>query len=573
MSNKIGVLLENRFIDQEIIYYSNRFQEEGFEVEFLTRLWGQEKLTFEGLELQMEKEVSKSFEAITDADLKDYAAFIFPAGYVSDYLLYAQKPGELSPAVKFLKKIMQDKSIIKAFICHALWISGPIPETFAGRKVTCHNNIIGHVKNTGALYQNQDIVIDNDLVTARHGGLFAPFAKKIIELLKQEVSNLVYQDSIIFRDEIEKEDIGGGILMQDLGSGDNMSALHWNMEAGSIVDWHKHPHEQFGYVIKGGFEIYMEQEKYEIKAGDAYFVPSNVEHKFIALAETEAIDIFNPAREDIPGRDKNQDINKKTGGKKMKKEILVCASNLGVWGEELQAPWDALKQAGYEVTLATPQGKKPLPLAVSVDPDFVDPIIDEKVNPPEVCARIKELVAGNEWANPLTFKEANMDDYDAIALAGGLGAMLDMANNYNLHKLILDAYRSDKLIGAVCYAVAALAFLREPKNDYKSVIYGKQITAHPRAWDFYGPDVTITFDLYGATEENPGTDLATPGFLFPIEDIVRDAVGPDGACIARINATREDPEAHYDWPFVTGTSVESSIAYGEKLVEALESLD
>lgn len=257
----------------------------------------------------------------------------------------------------------------------------------------------------------------------------------------------------------------------------------------------------------------------------------------------------------------------------MSKKVLVCASNLGVWGEELQAPWDALKKAGYDVTLATPQGKKPLPLEISVDPDFYDPIQEVNVNPPEVCDRIKELVAGDEWENPITYKEADMDDYDAIALAGGLGAMLDMANSYNLHRLILDAYRSDKLIGAVCYAVAALAFLRDPKNDYKSVIYGKQITAHPRAWDFYGPDVEISFDLYGTTEDNNGTDLVTPGFLFPIEDVVRDAVGPDGACIARINATREDPEAHYDWPFVTGTSVESSIAYGEKLVEALEDLD
>jgi hypothetical protein len=50
---------------------------------------------------------------------------------------------------------------------------------------------------------------------------------------------------------------------------------------------------------------------------------------------------------------------------------------------------------------------------------------------------------------------------------------------------------------------------------------------------------------------------------------VRDAVGPNGACIARINANREDPEVHYDWPFVTGTSVESSIAYGKMIAKVL----
>lgn len=183
MAKKIGVLMENRFIDQEIIYYENRFKEENIQTEFLTRLWGQSELTFTGLELEMKKQVDKSFEEISEEKLKDYSAFIIPAGYVADYLLYAEEPGELSPAVKFVKKIMAEKSIIKGFICHSLWISGPIPEIFKGRKVTCHNNIIGHVKNTGAVYKNQDIVVDADLVTARQGGLFAEFSKKIIELI------------------------------------------------------------------------------------------------------------------------------------------------------------------------------------------------------------------------------------------------------------------------------------------------------------------------------------------------------------------------------------------------------
>jgi len=254
-------------------------------------------------------------------------------------------------------------------------------------------------------------------------------------------------------------------------------------------------------------------------------------------------------------------------------KVLVCATNYGTWGEELQAPWDALKNAGFDVTLATPQGKKPLPLAVSVDPDFVDPIINFKVNPKDVCDRIKQLVNGTEWNNPIKFKDAKMDDYDAIVLTGGLGAMFDMCNNYNLHKLIIDAYRSNKLIGALCYAVAALVYSRDPKNDYKSVIYGKKITAHPRAWDFYGPNWDFTYDLYGATSDNKGTDVHTPGFLWPLEDLVRDAVGPNGACISRVNATRKDPEVNFDWPFVTGTSVESSIAYGDKIVEVLKKLE
>ena len=182
---KIGILLENRFIDHEIIYYSNRFNEEGITVEFLTRMWGQPSLTFKGIELGMEVTVDKSFESINDEKLAEYSAFIVPAGYVADMLRYAEKPGELAPAVQFIKHIMVNKSILKCCICHSLWIFDHIPEILKGRKVTCHNNIIGSVKNTGAVYVDEDIVIDDDLITARTGAMFAKLSRTIIEELKK----------------------------------------------------------------------------------------------------------------------------------------------------------------------------------------------------------------------------------------------------------------------------------------------------------------------------------------------------------------------------------------------------
>ncbi len=252
-------------------------------------------------------------------------------------------------------------------------------------------------------------------------------------------------------------------------------------------------------------------------------------------------------------------------------KILHVASNYGTWGEEVQAPWDILKQAGHEMLMCTPLGKKPLPLQISVDPEFFDPMVQANVNPPEVCKRVKELVDGDEWANPLKLAEANMDDYDALVVSGGLGAMIDLGNNFNLHKLIRDAVRQDKIVAHLCYAVAALVFCRDHKNEYRSIIWGKKVTAHPRAWDFYGPEYDFTYDLYGAADDNNGTDVHTPGFLFPLEDITRDAVGPNGACIARISAKRNDPEVHYDHPFITGTSVESSIAFGELVRDVLAS--
>lgn len=184
MSGKIGILIENRFIEKEILYYQGRFAEEGLEVVLLTRLWGQPQLTFKGLELGMEATASKSFEEITAKELEEYSAIIVPAGYVADYLLYSETPKAVSPAAKFVKMAMDNKNVIKGFICHSLWLASPIKEAFANRTVTCHNNIISHVENAGISYEDCDVKVDGDLITGRTGGDYVKFAKTIVDAIK-----------------------------------------------------------------------------------------------------------------------------------------------------------------------------------------------------------------------------------------------------------------------------------------------------------------------------------------------------------------------------------------------------
>ena len=60
----------------------------------------------------------------------------------------------------------------------------------------------------------------------------------------------MYENAIIIREKLRKKKTGEGILMQELGRGQRMNGLHWNMEDGAIVPWHSHEAEQFGYVIK-----------------------------------------------------------------------------------------------------------------------------------------------------------------------------------------------------------------------------------------------------------------------------------------------------------------------------------
>jgi putative intracellular protease/amidase len=252
---------------------------------------------------------------------------------------------------------------------------------------------------------------------------------------------------------------------------------------------------------------------------------------------------------------------------KMSKRILMIASNYGVWAEELQAPWDALKNAGHELVLATYKGITPLPMEVSLDPDFVDPKQGYRMNPAEVIQRVNEILDTGEWANPIKIADAKMSDYDAIVLIGGPGAAFDIAGNVTVHNLLAEAYQSHKLIGAICAAVSTLAFARRPGSQ-RSLIYGKRVTAHPRAWDF---DFPMNYALARTTPENKCADLITPGFTLPVEYLVIDAVGDPAKVVADENANRENPHAIWDKPFVTALSVESSILFGQRLVEVLAS--
>jgi protease I len=181
---KVGILMESDFYEKEIFYYEHRWQEEGMEAHFLTRLWGQSGLTFKGHEEHYPFECRESFEDMDDATLRSFSAIIVPSAMVSDRLRYTEDVHKLSPATEFLQRAFAEKGIIKGIICHGMWLVSSAPELVRGRRVTCHNNLLGDVRNMGAVYTDEDVVVDGDLVTARTGGHCHLLARTIIDLLK-----------------------------------------------------------------------------------------------------------------------------------------------------------------------------------------------------------------------------------------------------------------------------------------------------------------------------------------------------------------------------------------------------
>ncbi len=180
---KIGILLENDYYEPEIWYYRFRFAEEGAEVVLLSKLWGQPGLEFKGHEFRAPIYCDHAFDELTDAQLATFGAIIVPAGMVSDRLRWTPDVNVLPDAVRFLQRAFANANILKGIICHGLWLVAPAPELVRGRRLTTHNNLHGDAVNMGAVYVDEDVVVDGDLVTARTGGHCHVFARTIIELL------------------------------------------------------------------------------------------------------------------------------------------------------------------------------------------------------------------------------------------------------------------------------------------------------------------------------------------------------------------------------------------------------
>jgi protease I len=181
---KIAVLIESDFYENEIFYYQHRFVEEGVELHFLSRLWGNSSLTFSGHEFRAPLVCTESFEGLSDEALRSFAAVIVPSGMVADRLRYTERPAETPPATTFLARAFAEDGIVKGIICHGLWLCAPLPELVRGRRLTCHNNLVGDARAYGAQYVDQDLVVDGSLVTARTGGHCHLLARTILERLR-----------------------------------------------------------------------------------------------------------------------------------------------------------------------------------------------------------------------------------------------------------------------------------------------------------------------------------------------------------------------------------------------------
>lgn len=542
---RIAVFVEHKFVPDEISCYRERFEEYGATVEFFSRIyWGAYRPghndwktpVYYGDVDPLSSEPCASPEKLTvdenndvsNFDPGDFHAVIMSANHTSIRLLYTdetrtQSPREYvqsSPVAAAFATAMYDNSIIKGALCHGLWILTPFPELLKGRNVTCHTVLAAQVlncdaniqfeKNAEGLQTPQKIVVDDDLVTgfsASEAGLFVDAIRDAI-LSKRAQADGPYQT-------------GPGSLDSNLGRAGQSSIV---AKRSGLVD-----------------------------------------------GQTKA---SNPClREE---KDKT-----------MAHKVLIFVSQYGFWAEELLFPLRHLREAGipYDFML-NKRGIAPFPDGGSLDANMIDGPLGRKVNNESIVEEANATDFGQLFAESLYlheklpsvrpylssgnyleamenhFEEREkswkiVDDYGGLLLVGGSGPVVDMVNNSRLHDLILGFYYADKPIAAECYAVACLAFARE-FDDRRCIIRGKNVTGHTLEYDY-----TAGWQLF--VNDGP---LIYDDPPFPLEHILRDAVGPEGKFHGNVG---KKLSVIADYPFITSRSVGESDLCGKLFVESLVS--
>jgi len=204
----------------------------------------------------------------------------------------------------------------------------------------------------------------------------------------------------------------------------------------------------------------------------------------------------------------------------------------GFWLEEFAAPYYVFKDAGAEITLASPKGGQP-PL---------DPKSDAPEAQTEATLRFKQDAdAQTVLANTLTLSSVSADDYDAVFYPGGHGPLWDLAEDANSIALINTFYAAGKPVAAVCHAPGALRHTKAA--DGSPLVQGKSVTG------------------FANTEE------AAVGLTNVVPFLVEDELKKNGGKYSKTNDWQ--PYAVSDGNLITGQNPASSEPAAKLLLQQL----
>ncbi len=168
---KIAVIIDNWFEDAEYIEPQEAFIREGNEIINIGLQKG------EIVKGKNNKIFVKIDESIGDTSVDVYDALYIPGGYSPDRLR------SYDSAVSFVRDFVKSGKPVFV-ICHGpqLLISAKVLE---GKTITGWKSISQDILNAGALYKDEEVIIDGNIVSSRSPRDLPTFIKESIAKLNQ----------------------------------------------------------------------------------------------------------------------------------------------------------------------------------------------------------------------------------------------------------------------------------------------------------------------------------------------------------------------------------------------------
>ncbi|MGC1471378.1 MAG: type 1 glutamine amidotransferase domain-containing protein [Psychroserpens sp.] len=166
----VAILATNGFEESELREPMNALIKAGATVHVVSDQSGKIKSWADG-NWGRAYDVDKTLDAVSQ---NDYNALVLPGGVINPDTLRRN-----DHAIEFIRSFFKNHKPVAA-ICHAPWLLAEA-DVLKGRKVTSYSSIKTDIINAGANWVDEEVVVDQGLVTSRNPNDLPAFCSKIVE--------------------------------------------------------------------------------------------------------------------------------------------------------------------------------------------------------------------------------------------------------------------------------------------------------------------------------------------------------------------------------------------------------
>lgn len=233
------------------------------------------------------------------------------------------------------------------------------------------------------------------------------------------------------------------------------------------------------------------------------------------------------------------------------KRVLMLASNpsvspttgwpVGFWWAELTHPYWEFTEAGYEVTIASPDGGALVPDGFS-DPEDASGYSAHDL----ISLGFKRSPTHSALiADTRALGTLDLADFDAVFLVGGQAPMVTFVDDERVHRLVADSLAAGKPTAVVCHATSVLLKARDAEG---------RLLVEGRTWTGFANSEEAYADAFVGQRIQP----------FWIEEQARAIPGTNFIVASRFKAF-----AVRDGDLITGQQQYSGTAAARLVIEAL----